>query len=871
MIAARDSHVLWAIPFLFAMCLAGSPAHAQYGGGTGTPNDPYLIYTAEQLNEIGLHEEDWDKHFKLMADIDLAGFSYSKPIIASVKHKLIWGYLDTAFTGVFDGNGHTISNLTIEGVSYVGLFGQLQSGAEVRDLGIVDVNVSGSYSYVGSLVGHNWSGNVIHCYSVGKVSGERCVGGLVGYNCGFMTQCHSEGFAHGHYNVGGLVGYNQFPGNMTDCYSTVTVSGNDQVGGLVGANFSNLIRCRGMGSTRGATLVGGLVGGNLGDVTNCYSSSTVNGDLSVGGLIGKNFGDVTTCSSIATVIGGENVGGLVGISNEGIIINCISEGTVNGRNVVGGLVGLNNDALTGGYSTSVVDGDQIVGGLVGDNRGDIKYTYSTGAASGDYDVGGLVGSNHGRVTHSYSTGAASGTMHVGGLIGENRDSVICSYSISTVDGSNEIGGFVGANRGPIHNCYARGHATGSRRIGGLVGYNHTGTISNCYSVGLITGEVAQGGLVGFNESGHISNSFWDIQTSGQITSAGGIGNTTSEMEMAGTFLGAGWDFVDETANGTENIWWILEGQHYPELAWGFWAFSPCPLQGATGAMQPLTLNWIAGNSHLLHDVYFGDDEETVGNATIETPGLYRGRQPAEIMTYDPGTLEWRKTYYWRIDAVDDLGAQRICKGKVWAFTTADHIVTLVVDDFESYSDNDSGSDKPIWVYWRDGWDNGTGSQVGYIMPPYAETVIVHGGHQSMPLSYDNDGTVDLERPGGRTGIPFYSEAVRTFESPWNWTINHTDTLTFFFRGEADNDPDNLYVGIEDSAGRIAVATYSDVNALLTTEWQNWHISLANMQAAGVDLTSVLKIYIGVGDRDNPQPGGSGKVYIDDIWIANRMP
>jgi hypothetical protein len=68
--------IQWAI-FLLLVILyfSGLPTQAQYGGGTGESNDPYLIYTAEQMNEIGLHEEDWDKHFKLMVDIDLSAFT----------------------------------------------------------------------------------------------------------------------------------------------------------------------------------------------------------------------------------------------------------------------------------------------------------------------------------------------------------------------------------------------------------------------------------------------------------------------------------------------------------------------------------------------------------------------------------------------------------------------------------------------------------------------------------------------------------------------------------------------------------------------------------------------------------------------------
>ena len=68
---------------------------------------------------------------------------------------------DNAFTRLFDGNGHTISHLTITGVNYLGLFGQLASGAEVRDLGVVDVNVSGSGDSVGGLVGWEVLSNVV--------------------------------------------------------------------------------------------------------------------------------------------------------------------------------------------------------------------------------------------------------------------------------------------------------------------------------------------------------------------------------------------------------------------------------------------------------------------------------------------------------------------------------------------------------------------------------------------------------------------------------------------------------------------------------------------------------------------------------------
>jgi len=67
--------------------------------------------------------------------------------------------------------------------------------------------------------------------------------------------------------------------------------------------------------------------------------------------------------------------------------------------------------------------------------------------------------------------------------------------------------------------------------------------------------------------GVVTACFWDTQTSGQAKSDGGTGKTTAQMQTAKTFLDAGWDFVGETKNGTEDLWWILEGKDYPHLWW----------------------------------------------------------------------------------------------------------------------------------------------------------------------------------------------------------------------------------------------------------------------------------------------------------------
>jgi len=91
-------------------------------------------------------------------------------------------------------------------------------------------------------------------------------------------------------------------------------------------------------------------------------------------------------------------------------------------------------------------------------------------------------------------------------------------------------------------------------------------VTRCYSAGPVNGQSYVGGLVGENMAA-VTGSFWDRQTSGQTASAGGVGKTTTEMRIVRTFLEAAWDFMDETANGTQDIWWILEGTDYPRLGW----------------------------------------------------------------------------------------------------------------------------------------------------------------------------------------------------------------------------------------------------------------------------------------------------------------
>jgi hypothetical protein len=143
------------------------------------------------------------------------------------------------------------------------------------------------------------------------------------------------------------------------------------------------------------------------------------------------------------------------------------------------------------------------------------------------------------------------------------------FATCSVVGSEHVGGLVGFNwGGTITNCYSGSTVIGEDFYGGLAGGDASveGAITNCYAFGAVVGIEAfkrAAGLV----NGAASGCFWDVEASGQAESTGGTGLTTAEMQKASTFLEAGWDFVGETENGTEDIWWILEGQDYPRLWW----------------------------------------------------------------------------------------------------------------------------------------------------------------------------------------------------------------------------------------------------------------------------------------------------------------
>jgi len=277
------------------------------------------------------------------------------------------------------------------------------------------------------------------------------------------------------------------------------------------------------------------------------------------------------------------------------------------------------------------------------------------------------------------------------------------------------------------------------------------------------------------------------------------------------------------------------------------ARNPQPLNGIVGVKLIDTLDWMAGDHAASHDVYFGSDMEAVQNADKSSPE-YKGAKMLGDEGYDPGTLAWDTTYYWRVDEVNDTNPDSPWTGTVWSFSAGDF---LIVEDFEDY--NDYPPDE-IWNTWIDGFGTTTnGSTAGYPDPiftdgeHYVETVVVHGGDQTMPLFYDNN----LK----------YSEVTATLVYPTDWTAEGVGNLSLWIRGESDNVAERLYVAVN------GVAVYNDDTAVAqTTIWTEWVIPLQAFADQGVDLTNVNTISIGLGDKNNVAVGGSGVIYIDDLRL-----
>ena len=271
----------------------------------------YEVYNAEGLKNIAKLVNDGNTgiDITLTGNIDLKGIDWTP--IGKDDNK--------AYTGTFDGNGKTITGLTVTGsYKYAGLFGDIDENGTVKNVVLEGVQITSDNSsgYAGGVAGDSW-GTIENCSVSGSVSGTTFAGGVVGSQWGgSITGCNSSATVKGVIFAGGIAGETNSGASLTGCYATddVTVendgTNNSHAGGVVGYNGGGtLTACYATGSVTGSgsgtIYVGGVTGSNnLGTLTACYHAKrNINGpNGTTGGVVGRNFkgsmiggGIITAC------------------------------------------------------------------------------------------------------------------------------------------------------------------------------------------------------------------------------------------------------------------------------------------------------------------------------------------------------------------------------------------------------------------------------------------------------------------------------------------------------------------------------------------------------------------------------------------------
>lgn len=364
--------------------------------GYRVENGAYFVTNATGLIAWAAHVRagNWDTNCTLEADIELTG-SW-EPIGTDSSH---------AYTGTFNGNGKTISGLTINSSSrYVGMFGYF-SGT-VKDLKPENVDITSSWSdqsqfgFVGAVAGYiKSSSSITGCSVSGNIviEGASQAGGVVGENYGSVSQCQVNeltiaGPSSGNYiYLGGVVGSNSK--TVEDCQvENLTITGGSYVGGIAGQSSSS----------------------SSAPITGCsVKNSSVTGRSSSGGVVGVFYsGEIAGCSVDGTTVATDGVtgksGGVIGSQTGGTVMACyFANGSINGNDALtpnlGGVAG----AQTGGsliacYSTGGGDLDTsnstYAGGVVGNKtiNGQVTACYWSGKQTNDF---GSLGSQLGNATH----------------------------------------------------------------------------------------------------------------------------------------------------------------------------------------------------------------------------------------------------------------------------------------------------------------------------------------------------------------------------------------------------------------------------------------------------------------------------------------
>lgn len=564
--------------------------------GTGASNNPFVLSSFSDLELIGTTGYSLSSYYVLGDNIDAS--LTSSPEYNGGSGWVPIGTPSSPFSGNFNGNGYTISNLYINlpTTNYVGLFGYsiglitnltMQSsnitgqsnvgsvvgyidiyGKTISQINVIDSSITASSNYCGGILGyspyHYPSSSVQNCSVTNStITGTTYVGGIGGAVSYFnVTNCTVNSIINGTNSVGGMFGQYGNSGshiNGGSVSGTITNSGSN-TGGVVGQIYA-CSYIQGITINNDLTIttsstsdnVGGIVGyGPSATITTSITSCTVNTNISGRNYVGGVCGNFQRCiyntvSVNCTVSGVNYVGMITGLWGSGTTLssfgtNITASGTINGSGTaIGGFIGLlpSNGPLTGLDNSNIIFGDTSsasrVGGIVGYH------------SSGNYTI---------NITSCISNTPISGSSYVGGIIGQANQGTISNCTVlSSVTGTTYVGGIEGYSyySNTIHDCTVKADISASSNIvGGILGGTQGSTtayyinIYNCIYQGNVTGNGYVGGIGGRLESYKSGSKVSVCYTTGTIVSTsaytGGISgynripisNCYSKMSVIGT-------------------------------------------------------------------------------------------------------------------------------------------------------------------------------------------------------------------------------------------------------------------------------------------------------------------------------------------------
>ncbi len=476
---------------------------------------------------------------------------------------------------------------SVYGSNYVGGFAGRATLSEISNSHST-INLINSASYCGGFIGAISSSDITTCYATGSVEAYDKVGGFAGIvSSSFeLNNCFSECSVEGSSETGGFVGLSS-RSNIANCYSTGDVNSDLHVGGFVGQTYEGLINeCYSTGDVSGYSIVGGFVGtqsqiidSDYFSVLNSYSTGDITcPDGLCGGFEGEfSYGVMNNCHYNADVvlINGESLFSQGGLTdqlytdwiNNGLVLDAdnyyqaaddiylISSMTDFTNLLAFGQEGLsfrleldldltNHQGFYIPYLQSNIDGN--------------GFTVSNLSFDTENDYTGMFGVTDNCIISNLgiTNATVSGHNSVGILTGYSINTQIhCCYTSGVVSGTDNTGGIAGSigSGSEMSNCYSRATLNTSFGSGGLIGAISSSTLSNSYFSGTLS-MFSQGLCGSTDDSSLVENSFWDTDAGSATSGSGGL--TQAEMRDIDTYLNAGWDFVNETANGTDDYWAI---------------------------------------------------------------------------------------------------------------------------------------------------------------------------------------------------------------------------------------------------------------------------------------------------------------------------